>query len=1216
MELNFASIEEEVKSFWAEKNIYRVENKSDKPKYYVLEMFPYPSGAGLHVGHPLGYIAADIYARYKRHKGFNVLHPMGYDAFGLPAEQYAIETGQHPAVTTEKNIARYREQLDKIGFSYDWSREVRTNDPKYYKWTQWIFLQLFNAWYNKSTKKAEPISTLIEHFEKFGTENIQYSIFNIQFSNEEWRAKSEKEQQDILMNYRLAYLADAEVNWCEALGTVLANDEVVNGVSERGGHPVVKKKMRQWFLRITAYADRLLQGLETLDWSEPMKEMQRNWIGRSEGASIRFDLTLNPSPSERDLNTNSEQTTIEAQTPSQKEKGQGMRFLEIFTTRPDTIFGASFMVLAPEHDLVNQITTAEQKTEIEKYVAYVKSRSDVERMAEKKISGCFTGAYALHPFTQKPLPIYVSEYVLNGYGTGAIMAVPSGDSRDFAFAKHFNLTIPNIFEGKNINEKAYEEKDAVLCNSEFLDGKNYQQALPIILKAIEDKGIGSRKVNYRLRDAGFSRQRYWGEPFPIYYENGMAKTIHENDLPVELPKVDSYSPGPEGQGPLANLTDWMNMTSPQPSPSEREPYSGTTNQKGWEQKFDNAEKADFYTTDSSTHNSLKPIARELRINDTETEDLIWQAVRGNQLGTKIRRQHIIGKFIVDFVSIENKLIIEIDGEIHEQQKEEDAIRTSFLNSEGFTVIRFTNQEVKSNLNAVIQKIKAELQTLNPFSSERDLNANLEQSTIEAQTPSQKEKGQGMRSIPLSEGEGQGVRLRESNTMPGYAGSSWYFLRYMSPQEDHAFVNEEAMKYWGAVDFYLGGSEHAVGHLLYSRLWTKALYDLGFINFDEPFKKMVNQGMIQGNSRFVYRLGSSTMTINSENLTERFVLDVQGNPIIPSPEIFVSKEIYERQMQGKLTSLDHEKIDVAILKVNQIIKEQYLPISNIQFNKDYFHSIRVEVELVNGVVLNKEGFKEKSRIGNVNSIFISENEDFICNSEVEKMSKSKYNVVNPDDMIAQYGADTFRMYEMFLGPIELSKPWDTKGIEGVSRFLRKFWNLFVDENGNLKVEKDDANTPPLGEMEGALKILHKTIKKINEDIEKLSYNTCVSQFMICVNELQTLKCNKQSVLEPLLILLNPFAPFLTEYLWKQLNHTESIIDAAFPQHDEKYLIENSFSYPVAIQGKTRLNMEFALNADPKEIEAIVLADATVQKFMEGKPLKKFIFVKGKMINAVV
>jgi leucyl-tRNA synthetase len=978
MELNFGQIEETVKANWATKNIYRVENNSQKPKYYVLEMFPYPSGAGLHVGHPLGYIASDIFARYKRHTGFNVLHPMGYDAFGLPAEQYAIETGQHPAVTTEKNIARYREQLDKIGLSYDWSREFKTSDPKYYKWTQWLFLQIFNSWYNVETNKAEPISTLISKFESVGCSiKNQKSKTENTFTAAEWNSFTKKQQADILMQFRLAYLADAEVNWCEVLGTVLANDEVVNGVSERGGHAVVKKKMRQWFLRITEYADRLLEGLDTLDWSQAMKEMQRNWIGKSEGALIRFNLTLNPtspqhSPSmkeksEDDESTNIDQSSIEALTPTQKENGQEMRFIEVFTTRPDTIFGCSFLVIAPENELINQITTIEQKVEIEKYVQYVKSRSDVDRMTEKKITGCFTGSYALHPFTKKPLRIYISEYVLNGYGTGAIMAVPSGDSRDYAFAKYFGLPIPNIFEGIDISEKCFEEKTALFCNSDFLDGLDYKAASQKILQEIETKDIGQRKINYKMRDAGFSRQRYWGEPFPIYYENGIAKALPENELPLILPHVASYSPGPEGQGPLANIKEW-----------------------------------------------------------------------------------------------------------------------------------------------------------------KDKNL-------------------------------------ETNTMPGYAGSSWYFLRYMSPNEDNAFVNKEAMKYWGAVDFYNGGSEHAVGHLLYSRLWTKILFDLNHINFEEPFKKMVNQGMITGKSYyFKYELASSS----NEVLDDLAIIEsfVDGEP-----DINLSRFKYGHQYvssNGKLTKNSFEKF--------------------IEHNPNDFFPKKINLK----VRWENDG-----------------NEDYIIlKEEVEKMSKSKYNVVNPDDIIAQYGADTFRMYEMFLGPIEVSKPWDTKGIEGVGRFIRKFWNLFIlDSELNISTEQASVEEN---------KILHKTIKKVDEDIQKLAYNTCVSQLMICVNELQALKCNKRSVLEPLLILLNPFAPFITEYLWSNLGNQNSIIDEPFPTYNDQFLVESTFTYPIAINGKTRHSMAFDLQATATQIEQDVLANPLTVKYINDAIVKKFIFVKGRMINIVI
>ena len=941
-----------IESFWIDQweknNVYQVTHQSDKPKYYVLEMFPYPSGAGLHVGHPLGYIASDIFARYKRLKGFNVLHPMGFDAFGLPAEQYAIETGQHPADTSAVNIKRYKEQLRLIGLSYDWSKEVQTCDPTYYKWTQWIFLQLFESWFNPTTNKAENIATLREWLGTRGSEGLRE--INKSFTAKEFNDFSEKEQADILMQFRLAFIAWAEVNWCEALGTVLANDEVVNGVSVRGGHPVVKKKMRQWFLRISEFADRLLTSLDTLDWPEPLKEMQRNWIGKSKGAYIEFEI---------------ENTT-------QK--------LPIFTTRPDTIFGASFMVLAPELDLVKEICTEAQRKEVEEYIAYVKSRSDVDRMAEKKITGCFTGAYATNPFSGKKLPIWISEYVLAGYGTGAIMAVPCGDERDFNFATHFNIDIPYIFEGKT---ECYTEKDAVLTNSDFLNGKTYQEATEIILSTIQQKNLGHAKTNYKMRDAGFSRQRYWGEPFPIYFENDIAKAVPKEELPVLLPHVKSYSPGPEGQGPLANLGEWVNYKN---------------------------------------------------------------------IGT-----------------------------------------------------------------------------------------------------------------------------RETNTMPGYAGSSWYFLRYMDPSNEHAMASPEALKYWNQVDLYVGGSEHAVGHLLYSRLWTKVLHDLGYLNFDEPFKKMVNQGMIQGQSKFI------TAIAVEEDETNK--------------EIYLSADI-------NLKGLSNNEII-------EFLKQHAINLSSDAICRVY--PIHVPIACVDGDKVSVEklltDYSFKYNVSGKAQFIPNEGGLFIARTEVEKMSKSKYNVVNPDDVIEQYGADCFRMYEMFLGPIEVSKPWDTKGIEGVSRFLRKLWNLFYDAQDNFCID----NTAP---SDAEWKVLHKTIKKIEEDIQRLSFNTAVAQFMIAVNELGSLKCNKRAILEPLIILLNPFAPFITEELWKNLGHTGSIIDAAFPLLEEKYLVENSFSYPVAINGKTRINLEFALDVESKEVESIVLADEQVQKYLNGAAVKKFIFVKGRMINIVI
>ena len=929
MEYAFRDIEQKWKQYWATNKVYSVSNNSPKPKCYILDMFPYPSGAGLHVGHPLGYIASDIYARYKRLCGFNVLHPMGYDAFGLPAEQYAIETGQHPAVTTEKNIARYREQLDKIGFCYDWDREVRTSDPQYYKWTQWIFLQLFHSFFNRQQHKAMPVSSLIATFQSEG--NIHHpspTQPDLQFDAATWQAMNTAMQREVLMGYRLAYLSYAEVWWCEALGTVLANDEVVNGVSERGGHPVEKKRMRQWFLRITEYAERLLSGLDTLQWTEAMKEMQRNWIGRSTGAEVSFEIA----------------------------ETNGLE-LKIFTTRPDTIFGADFMVMAPEHEWVDEITTEHQRQAILEYKQYVKSRSERERMSEvKQVSGCFTGAYALHPLTGRKLPIWIAEYVLAGYGTGAIMAVPSGDDRDHAFAKHFNIPITNIFGDNYTGDAAYTDKTGLLHNSGFLSGVEISAALDIAIGVIEEAGKGKKKVNYKLRDAGFSRQRYWGEPFPIVYREDMPYAMDEKEfennpdfqsLPVELPHVDKYSPGPEGQGPLANIQDWVNT-----------PY---------------------------------------------------------------------GK-------------------------------------------------------------------------------------------------------------------RETNTMPGYAGSSWYFLRYMDPHNKQSFADKNATDYWNSVDVYIGGTEHAVGHLLYSRMWTKALYDLGHISFDEPFKKLINQGMIQGSSRFVYRIhGTNT---------------------------FVSKGL-----------IGNHKIDE-------------------------FH---VDVALTDGLELNTEGFKQW-RPEYANAEFILEDGKYLCGAEVEKMSKSKYNVVNPDIIVEQYGADTFRMYEMFLGPIEMSKPWDTKGIEGVHRFIKKLWRLYADEQKGWIVNEDAAT-------EAELRLLHKTIKKIKDDIERFSFNTSVSQFMILVNELTTLNCHKKAILLPLAIIITPFAPHLAEELWLHLGQTGSVMDAAFPQAEEKYLQDNSKLYPVAINGKTRTELEFALDIAQQDLEQQVLADETVAKWLEGKAPKKIIYVKGKMINIV-
>ncbi|GAA4303073.1 leucine--tRNA ligase [Compostibacter hankyongensis] len=922
MEYRFRAIEKKWQQQWREKGTYRVSNDTEKPKCYVLDMFPYPSGAGLHVGHPLGYIASDIYARYKRLKGFHVLHPMGYDAFGLPAELYALDTGQHPAVTTEQNIRRYREQLDNIGFCFDWSREVRTSDPSFYKWTQWIFLQLFNSWFNRERQQAERIPALVSLFEQEG--NIRHECpgdSSLMFSAAAWQGYDTQKQQEILMHYRLAYCGYGEVNWCEALGTVLANDEVVNGVSERGGFPVVRKQLRQWYLRITEYADRLLEGLTRVDYSEAMKDMQANWIGRSEGAEIRFALDV-PSAA-----------------------GAAQPYLDVYTTRPDTLFGVDFMVLAPEHDLVDTITTREQRPDVEAYVNYVKSRSERERQAEKQISGCFTGAYALHPFSGKKIPVWISEYVLAGYGTGAIMAVPCGDERDHRFAQHFDIPVTNIIGEAYTGEAANPSKDAILQNSGFLDGMRMRDAAAAVVRRLEDTGQGRRKVNYKMRDAAFSRQRYWGEPFPITWDNGVAVPLDENALPLELPHVEKYRPGPEGEGPLANVESWTS------------------------------------------------------------------------------------------------------------------------------------------------------------------------------------------------------RHLETNTMPGYAGSSWYFLRYMDPHNDQAFAARAATDYWNQVDVYVGGTEHAVGHLLYSRLWTKVLYDLGYLGFDEPYKKLINQGMIQGSSRLVYRVRDSNRFVSAG------------------------------------------------------LKDGYLT--------DPLH---VDVNLVEGMELNIEAFRQW-RPEYRDASFILEDGRYLCGSEAEKMSKRYYNVVNPDDIVEKYGADTFRMYEMFLGPIEQSKPWDSKGIEGVHRFLKKLWRLFADEQKGWIVTAE----PP---SEDALRILHKTIRKVEEDTQRFSYNTAISQLMICVNELTALDSHSRAVLEPLLVLLTPYAPHICEELWQQLGHDTTVLDAAYPAAEEKYLAESTVKYPVAINGKTRTDMVFPADADAAAIESEVLQHEVVRKWMDGKAPKKVIIVKGRMINIVV
>lgn len=931
-------IEAKWQQYWAQNQTFAASNNSDKPKYYVLDMFPYPSGAGLHVGHPLGYIASDIVARFKRHKGFNVLHPQGYDSFGLPAEQYAIQTGQHPEKTTRENIARYREQLDKIGFSFDWSREVRTSNPDYYKHTQWIFIQLFNSWYNLETDRAEDIADLISIFERSGNATIKAVCDEDTeiFFPSDWNSFTTEQQQEILLKYRLTYLAETEVNWCPALGTVLANDEIVNGVSERGGHPVIRKKMTQWSMRISAYAERLLQGLDTIDWSESIKESQRNWIGKSVGASVDFKV---------------------------KDSDE---MISVFTTRPDTIFGVTFMTLAPEHDLVAEITTPEQKEAVEAYVEATAKRSERDRMADvKTISGVFTGAYAEHPFTKEPIPVWIGDYVLAGYGTGAVMAVPCGDERDYAFAKHFNIPIKNIFN-QDISEQAFAAKEGFeLVNSNFLNGLGYKEGTKKIIEALENIKQGKGKTNYRLRDAVFSRQRYWGEPFPVYYVNGMPQMIANEHLPIVLPEVEKYLPTEDGQPPLGN--------------------------------------ADFWAWDT---------------------------------------------------------------------KENQVVANGLIDDE----------------------------------------------TI----------------FPL-----------ELNTMPGWAGSSWYWMRYMDAHNNAEFASAEALKYWQNVDLYIGGSEHATGHLLYSRFWNKFLKDRGYAPTEEPFKKLINQGMILGMSAFVYR---------SED----------------------SKKLYSKGL------IANEKV----------------------------HPIHVDLSVINDITneLDIEAFKNHPLYSDYKDAeFILENGKYIVGREVEKMSKSKYNVVNPDDICEQYGADTLRLYEMFLGPLEQAKPWNTAGITGVSGFLKKLWRLYFDDNG-LNVTNDE----PSAEM---YKTLHKTIKKVTEDIENFSFNTSVSQFMICVNELAQQKCHHRAILEPLAIIVSPYAPHIAEELWSQLGHGGSISTVPFPIFEEKYLLESEKEYPVSFNGKMRFTIKLPLDLTAAQIEEIVMADERTEQQLQGRKPNKVIIVPGKIINLV-
>ena len=973
MEYQFKEIEKRWQAFWAKNNTFKTEDDSIKPKYYVLDMFPYPSGTGLHVGHPLGYIASDIIARYKRHKGFNVLHPMGYDSFGLPAEQYAIQTGQHPAITTNQNIARYRDQLDKMGFSFDWNREVRTSNPEYYKWTQWIFIQIYNSWYNKSSKKAEKISSLINEFENFGNNKVNaFCDESVKlFSAQEWKLFSEKEKSDTLMAYRLAYLGEAYVNWCPSLGTVLANDEIKDGLSERGGYAVERKLMKQWSMRISAYAQRLIDDLDTIDWSESIKESQRYWIGKSEGTSLKFKII--------DSNFDSE------------------NYIEVFTTRPDTIFGVTFITLAPENELVLKITSTKQKVEVEDYIIKTKNRSERERQSDvTKISGVFLGAYAENPFNGHKIPIWIGDYVLVGYGTGAVMSVPAHDSRDYAFAKHFNLPILEVVRGGDLSKESYDAKEGILINSNFLNGLPVKEAFNKAIEEIEKRFLGKRKTNYRLRDAVFGRQRYWGEPIPIYYKDGIPFELSENELPLLLPEVDKFLPTEDGEPPLARALE------------------------SWKK----------------------------------------------------------------------------DGKYN----------------------------------------------------------------------------------------------YETTTMPGWAGSSWYFLRYMDSTNNSVFANKKLTDYWKQIDLYIGGSEHATGHLLYVRFWTKILFDLGLIDIEEPAKKLINQGMIQGRSNFIYWLSpiiSSSSDINQSNLSR----------------IFISKSIANLIEKKDVTIIDFTK-----KIISQKIKKEFPKLQDFNIEKISVLKSHVDVNIVTNDLLDIDAFKEW-RTEYADADFIKEeNGDFICDHEVEKMSKSKWNVVSPDDICDKFGADTLRLYEMFLGPIEQSKPWNTNGISGVSGFLKKLWRLFF-QNSEIFVSDDNPS-------KGELRTLHKTIKKITEDIERFSFNTSVSNFMICVNELTEVKCNKRVILEPLLILISPYAPHISEELWNIIGHKESISLEKFPICQEEFLINDSFNYPISFNGKMRLNIELPANLTIEEIEKEVMNRADVKKYLEDKAPKKIIIVPNKIVNIVI
>ncbi len=1038
---NHSKIEKDWQNFWDKNQTYKPEIQTnnrapDRPKYYVLDMFPYPSGAGLHVGHPLGYIASDIVARYKRLKGYNVLHPMGFDSFGLPAEQYAIQTGQHPAITTEQNRERYIEQLKNIGFSYDWSREVRTSDPSYYKWTQWIFMELFRSWYNQETDRAEPIETLLAKFVENGTEGIQAVCDENTpaFTAAEWNARTEREQYEITLHYRLTYLADAVVNWCPALGTVLANDEVKDGVSERGGYPVEQKLMRQWMMRITAYADRLLTGLDTIDWTESLKEQQRNWIGKSVGASVKFPIHPTPVPSPSGRGVSSGKVS-----PLPDGEGTGVGCIEVFTTRVDTIYGVTFMVLAPEHELAAELTTSEQREAVDAYVQAAKLRSERDRMADTKaVSGVFTGSYCLNPFNDEKVPIFLADYVLAGYGTGAVMAVPSGDQRDWNFATHFGLpVIPILDAQRDIDKQADNTKEGRYINSGIIDGMTYKEATDTLIAWLEERGLGKGKINYRMRDAVFSRQRYWGEPVPVYFREGLPYLIDESDLPLELPAVDKYLPTETGEPPLGRAEDWRYYPTPSPSPLGRGAVSAETS-------------------------------------------------------------------------------------------------------------------------------------------------------------------------PLPNGEGLGVGYDyELSTMPGWAGSSWYWYRYMDPNNDQVFASKEAIDYWQNVDLYIGGTEHATGHLLYSRFWNKFLKDRGYVPQEEPFKKLINQGMIQGRSSIVYRI----------SYIDGIRQNAEGETFVKLNQLYISYSIIESLTVDNHAPHTLRNIIRAQLGEDVAAKLKFTTPDDNEEKIRTSEGIRIPIQAVRNDILDVEVLKVLRPDLTTDADFIYDaGGKFTCTFEIEKMSKRYSNVENPDDIVEKYGADVLRLYEMFLGPLEQAKPWNTNGIDGVYRFIRKFWRLFYKDNAAGESQWIVTDEPP---TPAELKILHKTIQKTENDIETYSFNTSVSSFMICVNELATLNCHKRAILQDLVLILSPYAPHITEELWAALgNEPGTISKAQFPTFNPNYLVEDAFEYPIQINGKVRTTISFAIDRAPTEIEREVLADEIVQKWLEGKAPKKVVVVPKRIVNVVI